>query len=79
MPDMSDYIRNKRITTKSVANSSADRLKFRAPTADVATYDAYMSSGKGCKGLANDICNPTVKHNLFAAQQLCMNPAKTTG
>ena len=79
MPDMSDYIRNKRIKVKYFANVAADDRKFRAPTADVSTYDAHLSTGKGCKGIGNDVCNPTVKHNTFAAKVLSANPAHTTG
>lgn len=79
MPDASDYTRNKRIKTKSIANAAADSTKFRAPTANVANYDPYISSGKGCKGIANDTCSINIKHNTFAAKILSSNPAHTTG
>lgn len=79
MPDMSDYLRNKRVKIKYLANRAADDRKFRAPTADVAGYDPYISSGKGCKGIGNDVCNPTVKHNTFASKMLSCNPTYTTG
>jgi hypothetical protein len=82
MPDMSDYIRNKRIATRGNANRSADDTKFRAPTNDVSQYDPFFA-GKRCSNAmadgTNTYCNPTVKHNTFAAQVVSSNPARTTG
>lgn len=83
MPDMSEYIRNKRIVARSNANTSAEDRKFRAPTSDVSQYDPFFAgkrcgTGVGGSGV-NEICNPTVKHNLFAAKVLSANPTYTTG
>jgi len=70
MPDMSDYIRNKRVATQGNANRAADDRKFRAPTNDVSQYDPFFV-GKRCSvGDTNQYCNTTVKHNLFAVEQL---------
>ena len=80
MPDMSTYIKNKRIVAQSNANTSADSRKFRAPTRDVAAYDPYFPGKKDGSCLAKDgVCNTTVKHNLFAAVSLSANPSPTTG
>jgi hypothetical protein len=79
MPDISDYIRNKRISIKGNANTAADSKKFRAPTADVAQYDPFFAGKKCSVGDTNQCYPSTAKHNLFAAQMLrCFNPSPTT-
>ena len=76
---MSDYIRNKRITAQGNANTAAESRKFRAPTNDVSQYDPHLAGKKCNPGLRNELCSPTVKHNLFAARMLSCNPTHTTG
>ncbi len=78
MPDMSDYLRNKKVALLKYGRQAADSTKFRAPTRDT-VYDANLMGGSSC-GLGSSHCNQTVKHNLFAAQMLrCFNPSPTTG
>jgi len=80
MPDMSTYIKNKRIVTQSNANTSAEDRKFRAPTKDVAAYDPFFAGKRDGSCTSRDgVCNTTVKHNLFAAKVLSANPTYTTG
>lgn len=81
MPDMSDYIRNKRVATQGNANRAADDRKFRAPTNDVSQYDPFFAGQRCSKTIGdnNPICNSTVKHNTFASKMLSCNPTYTTG
>lgn len=77
---MSTYIQNKRIVAQGNANTAADSLKFRAPTRDVAHYNAFFAGSKCASHIGGDaVCNTAVKHNLFAAKMLACNPAATTG
>ena len=77
MPDMSDYLHNKKVALLKFGKQAADATKFRAPTRDT-VYDANLMGGSSCSSVGAG-CNNTVKHNTFAAQQFCRNPAKTTG
>lgn len=68
MSDTSDYIRRKKLAAINNGNQAADSRKFRAPTRDTA-YDPYLSTGQTCAVVGIDVCNATIKHNLFAAQK----------
>lgn len=75
--DASSYLQNKKIALLKYGKQASDSTKFRAPGRDT-VYNAYLMGGTSC-GEGSTHCNSTVKHNTFAAQQLCQNPAKTTG
>jgi hypothetical protein len=77
MPDMSDYLRNKKVALLKYGNQASDSLKFRAPTRDT-VYNPNLMGGASC-GDGSGYCNQTVKHNLFAVKVLSSNPARTTG
>jgi hypothetical protein len=77
MADMSIYLENKKNALLKHGRLASDSNKFRAP-GQHAVYSPHFLSPNAC-GDSNSHCNKTVKHNTFAAQQLCQNPAKTTG
>lgn len=77
MPDMSDYLHNKKVAVLKYGRQAADERKFRAPTRDT-VYDANLMGSSSC-GSESAACNRTVKHNLFAAKVVSSNPARTTG
>ena len=77
MPDMSDYLHNKRVALLKYGKQAADSNKFRAPTRDT-VYNPHMVGIHSC-GDASSHCNVGVKHNTFAAQVLSANPTHTTG
>lgn len=78
MPDMSDYLHNKKVALLKYGKSAADPLKFRAPTRDT-VYDANLMGSSSCGATSSHCSVGSVKHNTFAAQVLSSNPAKTTG
>lgn len=77
MPDMSDYLHNKKVALLKYGRQAAEERKFRAPTRDT-VYDANLMGSSSC-GSESATCNTTVKHNTFAAKVLSSNPARTTG
>lgn len=77
MPDMSDYLHNKKVALLKYGRQAVDDRKFRAPTRDT-VYDANLMGGNSC-GSTSDACNSTVKHNTFASKMLSCNPTYTTG
>lgn len=77
MPDMSDYLHNKKVALLKHGRQVADSSKFRAPTRDT-VYNANLMGSSSC-GSESAACKTTVKHNTFGAQVLSSNPARTTG
>lgn len=77
MPDMSDYLRNKKVALLKYGRQAAEDRKFRAPTRDT-VYDANLMGSSSC-GVGSSHCNQTVKHNTFASKMLSCNPTYTTG
>ena len=77
MPDMSDYLHNKKTALLKYGKQAADSTKFRAPTRDT-VYNPNLMGGSSC-GDTSGHCTVTVKHNTFAARVVSSNPARTTG
>jgi len=77
MPDMSEYLHNKKVALLKYGRQVADSLKFRAPTRDT-VYNPNLIGGSSC-GDSSAACNKTVKHNTFASKMLSCNPTHTTG
>jgi hypothetical protein len=77
MPDMSEYLHNKKTALLKYGKQAADSTKFRAPTRDT-VYNPNIMGGSSC-GDGSGYCNQTVKHNIFAARVFSSNPARTTG
>lgn len=77
MPDMSEYLHNKKVALLKYGRQATDDRKFRAPTRDT-VYNPNLMGSSTC-GDSSSHCNQAVKHNTFGAQQLCRNRARTTG
>lgn len=74
---MSDYLHNKKVALLKYGRQAAEERKFRAPTRDT-LYNPNLMGSSSC-GPESATCKKTVKHNLFAAQQVTCNPSRTTG